>query len=59
MYIKQQIYAGELTNILYSNDGKLLQHKETKLTYGSVSLKDGRKQEDYVEIEDKTPKDIE
>lgn len=50
MYIKQEIYEGELTPILYADEGYLLQHKETKLCYGSVSLEDGRKQEDYNEI---------
>lgn len=52
MYIKQQMYNGKLTDILYPEEGYLLQHKETKLIYGSVSLEDGRKQEDYVEIEE-------
>lgn len=51
MYIKQEMYKGKLTDILYPDDGYLLQHKETHLIYGSVSLEDGRKQEDYVEIE--------
>ena len=51
MYIKQEIYKGKLTQILYADEGYLLQHKETKLCYGSVSLEDGRKEEDYVEIE--------
>lgn len=51
MYIKEEMYQGEMTNILYADDGFLLQHKETKLCYGSVSLEDGRKQSDYTEIE--------
>ena len=51
MYIKEEMYRDKLTDILYSEEGYLLQHKETKLCYGSVSLEDGRKQEDYVEIE--------
>lgn len=52
MYIKEEMYRGKLTQILYPEDGYLLQHKETKLIYGSISLEEGRKQEDYVEIED-------
>jgi len=59
MYIKEEMYRGKLTQILYPEVGYLLQHKETKLIYGSVSLEDGRKQEDYIEIEDKTPENIE
>lgn len=55
MYIKQEMYKGKLTQILYPEDGYLLQHKETKLIYGSVSLEDGRKQEDYIEVEDVEP----
>ena len=51
MYIKEEMYTGKLTAILYADDGYLLQHKQTKLCYGSVSLEDGRKQEDYIEIE--------
>ncbi|MBP5698845.1 MAG: hypothetical protein J6W96_04905 [Alphaproteobacteria bacterium] len=50
------MYTGKLTPILYADDGYLLQHKVTKLCYGSVSLEDGRKQEDYTEIE--APKDV-
>jgi hypothetical protein len=55
MYIRQQTYHGKLTDILYPEEGYLLQHKETKLIYGSVSLEDGRKQEDYIEIENVEP----
>lgn len=55
MYIKEEMYKGKLTQILYPEDGYLLQHKETKLIYGSVSLEDGRKQEDYDEIPEATP----
>lgn len=51
MYIEQKMYRGKLTPILYPEEGYYLQHKETKLIYGSVSLEDGRKQEDYIEIE--------
>lgn len=51
MYIKNEIYRGKPTDILYADEGYLLQHKQTKLCYGSVSLEDGRKQEDYVEVE--------
>ena len=61
MYIKQQMYRGKLTPILYAEEGYLLQHKQTKLCYGSVSLEDGRKQEDYDEIpepEDDEPNPI-
>ena len=57
MYIKQEMYCGKLTQILYPEEGYLLQHKETKLVYGSVSLEDGRKQEDYVEIKDESPEE--
>lgn len=52
MYIKEEMYRGKLTQILYSEENYLLQHKKTKLIYGSVSLEEGRKQEDYDEIED-------
>jgi len=51
MYIEQKMYHGKLTPILHPEEGYYLQHKETKLIYGSVSLEDGRKQEDYIEIE--------
>ena len=52
MYIKQETYRDKLIDILYADEGCLLQHKATKLVYGSVSLEDGRKQDDYVEIEE-------
>lgn len=52
MYIKEEMYRGKLTQILYPNKGYLLQHKETKLIYGSVSLEDGRKEDDYEEIKE-------
>ena len=55
MYIKEEMYRGKLTQILYPKERYLLQHKETKLIYGSVSLEDGRKQEDYIEVEDVEP----
>ena len=55
MYIKEEIYRGKLTQILYPENGYLLQHKTTHLIYGSVSLEDGRRQEDYAEIEELTP----
>lgn len=55
MYIKQQMYNGKLTDILYADEGYLLEHKQTKLCYGSVTLEDGRKQDDYNEI--KEPQD--
>lgn len=61
MYIKEEMYRGKLTPILYAEEGYLLQHKQTKLCYGSVSLEDGRKQEDYDEIpepEDDEPNSI-
>lgn len=51
MYIKEEMYRGKPTDVLYADDGYLLQHKETKLCYGSVSLEEGRKQSDYDEIE--------
>ncbi len=54
MYVKKEIYCGKLIDILYPEEGYLLQHKETKLIYGSVSLEDGRKQEDYIEIKDES-----
>ena len=57
MHIKNQTYRGKPTDILYAEEGYLLQHKETKLCYGSVSLEEGRKQSDYIEIE--APKDDE
>lgn len=57
MYIEKQNYRGKPTDILYANEGYLLQHKKTKLCYGSVSLEDGRKQSDYIEI--KAPKEAE
>ena len=47
------MYCDKLTQILYPDEGYLLQHKETKLFYGSVSLENGRKQENYIEIEEK------
>lgn len=52
MYIKQETYKGKLTDILYPDEGYLLQHKITKLIYGAVSLEEGRKQEDYEEIKE-------
>lgn len=52
MYIKQEMYNGKMTDILYPDEGYLLEHKETHLLYGSVSLEDGRKQEDYNEIQE-------
>ena len=51
MYIVKEIYCGKLTDILYPDEGYALQHKQTKLCYGSVSLENGRTQEDYNEIE--------
>lgn len=55
MYIKEEMYTGKLTPILYPEEGYLLEHKETHLLYGSVSLEDGRKQEDYDEIPEIEP----
>lgn len=55
MYIKQEMYRGKLTDILYADEGYLLEHKQTKLWYGAVSLEDGRKQEDYNEIPEPQP----
>lgn len=58
MYIKEEMYRGKLTQILYPDEGYLLQHKITKLVYGSVSLEDGREQEDYIEIKEEIPESI-
>ena len=58
MYIKQEIYKGKLTDILYPEEGYLLQHKQTKLLYGSVSLEDGRTQENYIEVKIDEPDSI-
>ena len=55
MYIKEETYKGKLTQILYPDDGYLLEHKETKLIYGSVSLEDGRQMSDYNEIPEPQP----
>ena len=55
MYIKEEMYRGKLTQILYPEEGYLLQHKETKLIYGSVSLEEGRKESDYEEIKEESP----
>lgn len=55
MYIKEETYRGKLTKILYPDEGYLLQHKETKLVYGSVSLEEDRKESDYEEIKEKSP----
>ena len=52
MYIKEETYRGKQTQILYPKKGYLLQHKETKLIYGAVSLEDGRKEDDYEEIKE-------
>lgn len=52
MYIKKEMYNGKMTDILYPEERYLLEHKETHLLYGSVSLEDGRNQEDYNEIEE-------
>ena len=57
MYIKQQMYRGKMTDILHAEEGYLLEHKETHLLYGSVSLEDGRKQEDYNEIPEEEPEE--
>ena len=55
MYIQREIYDGREVDIFYPEEGYLLQHKETKLVYGAVSLENGRKQEDYDEIKDESP----
>jgi hypothetical protein len=52
MYIKEEMYKGKLTKILYPESGYLLQHKETKDYFGSVTLENGRKEEDYEEVLD-------
>lgn len=59
MYIKEEMYRGKLTQILYPDEGFLLEHKETHLLYGSVSLEEGRKQEDYNEIPEPETTNIE
>ena len=59
MYIQKETYDGREVDILYPEEGYLLQHKETKLVYGAVSLEDGRKQEDYDEIKDESLKEQE
>lgn len=59
MYIQREIYDGREVDILYPEEGYLLQHKETKLIYGAVSLENGRKQEDYDEIKDESPEESE
>ena len=59
MYIQREIYDGREVDILYPEDGYLLQHKETKLVYGAVSLENGRKQEEYDEIKDESPQEPE
>lgn len=51
MYIKIEFYEGAETQILYPEDGFVLEHKVTHLQYGAVSLKDGRTQDDYIEVE--------
>jgi hypothetical protein len=56
MNTKEETYRGKQTQILYPKKGYLLQHKQTKLCYGSVSLEEGRKQEDYDEIEEQEVK---
>ena len=57
MYTQREIYDGREVNIFYPEEGYLLQHKETKLVYGAVSLENGRKQEDYDEIKDESPEE--
>ena len=59
MYTQREIYDGREVDILYPEEGYLLQHKETKLVYGAVSLENGRKQEDYDEIKDESLKELE
>ena len=59
MYIQREIYDGREVDILYPDEGYLLQHKETKLIYGAVSLENGRKQEDYDKIKDESPEEQE
>lgn len=57
MHVKEEMYKGKLIQILYPEECCLLQHNKTKLVYGSVSLKDGRQQEDYIEIEEPQPEE--
>ena len=55
MFIKQEMYNGKMTDILYADDGYKLEHKQTHLIYGSVSLEEGRKESDYEEIKEESP----
>lgn len=55
MYIKEEMYRGKLTQILYPEEEYVLQHKITHLVYGAVSLEDGRKESDYEEIKEESP----
>lgn len=52
MIIKQEMYDGKRVNILYPEKGYLLECKETGLLYGSVSLENGHKENDYKEVKE-------
>lgn len=39
--------------ILFADDGKVLEHKETKEQFESIWLKDGDSSENYIEVEPK------
>ena len=58
MYIQREIYDSREVDILYPEEGYLLQHKETKLVYGAVSLENGRKQENYKEVKNESSKEF-
>lgn len=57
MTIKQEMYNHKITDILYPEEGYILECKKTGLMYGSVSLEDGRKKSDYKEIKDDSEKE--
>ena len=50
----------EERNILIPDEGKILKHKETEITFNSIWLKEGDVAENYEEIEEErnTPNDI-
>lgn len=52
MIIKREIYDGRKVDILYPEEGYLLECKETGLLYSAVSLENGRKENDYKEVKE-------
>ena len=50
MRIENKMYKGKKTDILYPDKDHFLKNKETGLVYGAVTLTDGRKKEDFIEI---------